>query len=301
MTTDWIYIALLSAVALGTVNVVDSHLLSQRMPSLKSFVLPVGIIYVIIGVIFAFLFPLQSTSAIHLSAAVVSALLRATAIYLMLDLFRKEEVTVIIPVLYAYPIFVAILAIPILGESLTLLEWMAIFMVVAGAIMISIKKTTPDGSSKWNLKILAILAGCGLMLALSDISAKYALESISSQNVFWISSIIMGLVFLALTLRPASWKQLLSMPKLSGTLIIITSNEILALTGVLLSFTAIQLGPVSLVSTVFSTRPLFVVIASLIISRLYPSFLKWQNPRLIAIRVIAVLMIVGGIAIINLI
>jgi uncharacterized membrane protein len=301
MTTDWIYYALLSAVALGTVNVVDSHLLSQRMPSLKSFLLPVGIIYIIIGVVFSFLFPLLSINTPHLAATAVSALLRGIALYIMLDLFRKEDVAVIIPVLYAYPIFVAILAIPILGEYLTPLEWIAILMVVAGAIMISLKKTSPDGSSKWNFKILAILAGCGLMLALSDISAKFALESISSRNMFWISSIIMGLVFLTPSLRPKSWKQLLSMPKLGGTMTILACNEILALTGVLLSFIAIQSGPISLVSTVFSTRPLFVVITSFLISRLFPSFLKWQNPKLIVIRIVAVLMIVAGIAIINII
>jgi uncharacterized membrane protein len=301
MTINWVYIAILSAAALATVNVIDSHLLSHRMPSLKSFIIPVSIIYITIGVVFSFLFPLQPANTIHLAAAVISALLRAFALYPMLELFRKEEVAVVIPVLYAYPIFVAILAIPILGESLTVLEWLAVLMVVAGAIMISIKKTTPDGSSKWNFKVLAILSGCAIMLALSDISAKYALDSISSENLFWMSSICMALVFLALGLRPSSWKQLLSMARLKGTLAIITSNEILALTGIMLSFSAIKLGPVSLVSTVFSTRPLFVVIASFIISRLYPSFLNWQNPRLIYIRVLAVLMIVGGIAIINIV
>ena len=98
MTTDWIYIAILSAVALGTVNVVDSHLLSQRMPSLKSFLLPVGIIYIMIGVVFIFIYPLQQTDLLHMSTAVISALLRAAALTLMLDFFTKEEVAVIIPV-----------------------------------------------------------------------------------------------------------------------------------------------------------------------------------------------------------
>jgi drug/metabolite transporter (DMT)-like permease len=301
MTTDWIYLAILSAVALGTVNVIDSHLMSHRMPSLKSFLIPVGIIFLMMGVIFVLLFPLQPTNAWHLIIAVISALLRAAPIYIMLDLFRKEEVSVVVPVVYAYPIFVAILAIPLLGEFLTLLEWIAILMVVAGAIMISIKKTGTDGNGKWNFKILAILTGCAFMLALSDIAAKFALESISSQNLFWITSMTMGLVFLALSLRPSVWKQLLSMAKLRGTMIIIGSNEILALAGVLLSFAAIQRGPVSLVSTVFSTRPLFVIVVSFIISRIFPSFLKWENPRLITIRIVAVLMIIAGIAIINII
>ena len=251
--------------------------------------------------VFVSLFPLPSTNAFYLSTAVISGLLRAAPIYIMLDLFRKEEVSVVVPVIYAYPIFVAILAIPLLGELLTWLEWIAIFMVVAGAIMISMKKTGPDGNGKWNYKILAILTGCAFMLALSDIAAKFALESISSQNLFWISSMTMGTVFLTLALRPSAWKELASMAKLRITLIIIMSNEILALTGVLLSFAAIQRGPVSLVSTIFSTRPLFVIIASFIISRIFPSFLKWENPRLITIRIVAVLMIIAGIAIINII
>jgi drug/metabolite transporter (DMT)-like permease len=301
MTTDWIYLAILSALALAIVNVVDSHLMSHRMPSLKAFLIPVGIIFFLMGVVFTFLFPLQPTNPLHIIIAVVSALFRAVPIYFMLDLFRKEEVSVVVPVVYAYPIFVAILAIPLLGEFITLPEWIAILMVVAGAIMISIKKTGTDGSSKWNFKILAILTGCAFMLAISDIAAKFALESISSQNLFWITSMTMGLVYLALALRPSVWKELFSMAKLRGTMLIIGTNEILALTGVLLSFAAIQRGPVSLVSTIFSTRPLFVIVVSFIISHLFPSFLKWENPRLITIRIVAVLMIIAGIAIINII
>jgi hypothetical protein len=58
---------------------------------------------------------------------------------------------------------------------------------------------------------------------------------------------------------------------------------------------------VSLVSTVVSSRPIFVVIFALILSRVSPMFLQWQPGKaMLVLRLIAITMIVGGIAIIYL-
>jgi uncharacterized membrane protein len=69
--------------------------------------------------------------------------------------------------------------------------------------------------------------------------------------------------------------------------------------GVVMSFRAMEMGPISLVSTIASSRPVFVVIYAIILSRTYPAFLKWQtSKRILALRLIAIAMIVGGIVII---
>jgi hypothetical protein len=58
---------------------------------------------------------------------------------------------------------------------------------------------------------------------------------------------------------------------------------------------------VSLVSTIASSRPIFVVIYALILSRTSPMFLEWQSGKgMLALRLIAIAMIVSGIAIIYL-
>jgi len=79
-------------------------------------------------------------------------------------------------------------------------------------------------------------------------------------------------------------------------------NETLAPIGIVLSFWALERGPVSLVSTIISSRPMFVLMAALILSRLSPMFLKWRYGKwILAMRLIATAMIVSGIAIIHLV
>ena len=75
----------------------------------------------------------------------------------------------------------------------------------------------------------------------------------------------------------------------------------LAPAAIALSFWAIERGPVSLVSTILSSRPIFVFIYALVLGRFFPVFLEWSSTRkALVIRVIAIAMIFGGIAIIQL-
>jgi uncharacterized membrane protein len=74
----------------------------------------------------------------------------------------------------------------------------------------------------------------------------------------------------------------------------------LAATGIVLSFLAMEGGDVSLVSAVLGSRPLFVFIFALILSRISPHVLIERfTPRTVFTKVIAITMIVTGITLIN--
>ena len=286
---------------MGVVNIVDSHLLSKRMPGLQAFLLPVGIVYLIYGLICFILFPLPDGISIWpLLVAIISGILRTAAVLIMLDSLRREEVSRVIPVVYAYPIFVAIMAVPLLGESLNYLQWLAIVIVVAGVVMVSARQN-PSGSTSWQYKPLLLLFGSSLLLAMADIASKYALAHISVWNMFWVSALCMSSIFLLVSIRPNTVRQLVYMKRRDSAIGLLTFNETLALGGVALSFWALARGPVSLVSTIVSSRPMFVLIFALILSRVSPMFLEWHSGRgTLALRIISTAMVVGGIAIIHL-
>ncbi len=67
-------------------------------------------------------------------------------------------------------------------------------------------------------------------------------------------------------------------------------------------FWAMEMGPVSLVSAITSSRPIFVVIYALILTRMRPTFLleRRAGQGVLLLRLMAALMIAGGIAIIYL-
>lgn len=301
MPGDWVSIALLSAAVLGVVNIIDSHLISQRMPSLRAFLLPVGIIHLIYGLVVFGLYPLpEGVSIWPVLVAVASGILRTAAVSIMLYTMKKEEVSRIIPVVYTYPIFVAIMAVSFLGEALYYLQWLAIVIVVAGAVMVSVRRTA-DGSATWRVKPLLILFGSSLLMAMADVTAKYALAYISFWNMFWITAFSLSGIFLLTSIRPHIIEQLRNMQRRNSAIALLALNETLAPIGIMLSLWAMERGLVSLVSTIIGSRPIFVVIYALILSRISPKFLEWQRGKgMLVLRLVAITMIVGGVAIIYL-
>jgi len=300
-TVSWVNTAILSAAILGVVNIFDSHLVSKRMPSLRAFFFPIGVIHLVYGSILCTLFPLpEGINILPVIITVVSALLRAGAVSLMLYSLKREEVSRVIPVVYTYPIFVAIMAVLLLGETLHYTGWLAIIIVVAGAVMISARQSS-SGTTTWLGKPLIIFITSTLLFALADIASKYALSYVSFWNMFSISTICMSGVFLLVSTRPQIWKQISNMKRRTSSLVLLAFNETLAPVGILLSFWALQRGPASLVSPIVGSRPIFVVIAALILSRVAPTFLEWRPGKgRLALRLIATAMIVGGITIIHL-
>jgi len=298
---DWASTAILSAALLGVVNIFDSHLITKRMPGFRAFLLLVTITHVIYAVLAFFYFPLPEGIGIWpVLVAVVAGLLRTASIIIMLYIMTKEEVSRVVPVVYTYPIFVAIIAVPVLGEPLSYLQWLAIVIVVSGAAMVSIRKDL-SSTTAWLGKPFLLLFGASLLMAMSDLTSKYALSYMSFWNMFCINAFLMSASFLLISVRPSVLRQIVNMKRKKSSFALIALNETIAPTAILLSIWALQRGPVSLVSTISSTRPIFVVIYALILSRVLPAFLEWRTGGvMLALRLIGTAMTVGGIAIIYL-
>ena len=298
---SWINTALLSAAIFGAVNIIDSHLLSKRMPGLLAFLLPVSTISLTYGLVLFYLFPLPgNTSAGTLLLAITSGIFRTGGVAIMLHTLKREEVSRVTPVVYTYPVLVAIMAAPLLGESLYYQEWLAIIMVVAGAVIISFRQSL-SGATTWPGKMFLLLFGSSLLLAMADITSKYVLAYISSWHLFWLTTFCMSGIFFLVSIRPHVLKQLINMKQRSSTIALLIFNELLAPVAIILSLWAIERGPVSLVSTIISSRPIFVLAYALILNRVLPMFLEWQpGKRMLALRLTATALIITGITIIHL-
>ncbi len=298
---DWLQVAILSAAIMGAVNVIDSHLLKHRMPGLRAYLLPVGVIHLITALVLLYLFPLApDTGLLPLIAAIGSSIIRAVAIINMLYIMTRVEVSRVIPVVHTYPIFVAVMAVLLLGESLLPLEWFAIFMVVGGALLVSLRHSLTSAGIRLG-RSFGLLFASSLLIAGADVASKYALEYLSFWNMYYIGAMGMSAAFFLISFRRSVFDELRSMPQHKSTLALITFNELLAPVGIVLSFWAIERGPVSLVSTILSTRPIFVFIYAVLLGRALPMFLEWKPTKgILLLRLIATAMIVGGIAIIQL-
>ncbi|MEE8618591.1 MAG: EamA family transporter [Dehalococcoidales bacterium] len=298
---NWASVAILSTATFAVVNTIDSHLLSKRMPGLRVYLLPVSIFHLFYGLLLFYLVPLpEGIGILPVLVAVVSGIFRTIAVTIILYNLQREEVSRVIPVVYTYPIFVAIIAVLFMGETLGYLQWLAIIIVVAGAVMVSVRQS-PSGSTIWLGKPLPLLFGSSLLLAMADITSKYALAYISFWNMFSLTAFCISGIFLLVSMRPHILRQLTNMERRNSAIVLLAFSETLAPVGIALLFWALERGPVSLVSTIASSRPVFVVIFALILSRILPEFTEWQPGKgMLTLRLVAIAMIFGGITIIYL-
>ncbi len=301
MTINWVTFAVLSTAVMGFISVFDANMIQRRMPGWRPFLLGMcPFLFIYVAVLFVIIPIPQGAGADAWTAAVAAGALRGIAFAVMLRTMNEEEVTRVVPVIGTYPVFVALFAIPLLGEHLSSLQWVAVALAVGGAVLISVKRDRQKrgpflSHTFWKLAAAAVL------LALADVGNKYALESLPVWNVYAIGSLFLGVVFAAVTLRPAVLREIRDMPRRHRNMFLVFLNVVVAMLGNWLLFEAMDRGPVSLVSAVAGSRHVFVFVYGLLLGSVVTRFMDWdRNPRSLLPRLFATLMITAGIVLIYL-
>ncbi|MFC2013092.1 EamA family transporter [Chloroflexota bacterium] len=300
---NWAVLAILGAASFGIVSIIDSHLLTRKMPGIRAYFLLVSPFQLVYSLVFLFLFPLPAGTDIGIIViAVISVVIRVSALIIMMYTLLKEEVSQVVPIVYTYPVFVAIMAMPLLGETLDSLQWLAIIVVVIGAVAVSFRLSS-TGSLSWRGRSLLLLLGASLLLALADITAKHVMNYIQPWNMFWINGLCISGMFILISLRRQVLQQIGGIKQVRTTMFLLALNVgVLGPVTMLMVLLALQAGPVSLVSTVMGgSRPVFVFIYAFILSRVFPGFIRWHaDGRMLILRLVAIAMIAGGVAVIQL-
>lgn len=296
---SWIGIALGSSAILAIVNIIDSHILSRRLGRLGMYLMVLTPIYLVLGAILYILFPLPANVTVGLLLGVVgSSIIRGAAVGIMLYSLRTQEVSRVVPVVYAYPVLVAIMAMPVLGERLSWLSWLAIVIVIAGVLLVSIN---PGLKSQATTRRLLLLILTGFLFSGADISTKYLLTYFSFWKLFAFNALVMGAMFGTFSLRSGTYRLLRDSKNRNSTLVLILGNETIAVVALLLGTYAISSGPVAIVSALLGSRPIFVALIATGLSYLIPGFLRSEQVReRAAAKFIAAFMIVIGITLIYL-
>ncbi len=296
----WIIAILASAAVMSITNITDSHLLSKKMPSLAAYLLPIGMTHLVIGSIMLAVFSFPADAVLPVLAAIGTGLINGAAAILVLNTMRQGEVSRIIPVISSSPIFVALLSVPLLGEAVGLQDWLGILLTVAGAILVSIQRDGNGRKVKLQ-KSFILLVAASLMYAISNVSSKYALETISFWTMFSLNSICCAIVHLLYSARKTTFGELKNLKQPTRTLGMTVANQCIVCVGVLLSFFAVEKGPISLVSAVANIRPAFVFLIAVTLSRFFPGVVDERLTRgTVILKFSAIAIIIGGVTLLTL-
>jgi len=288
---NWALLSLAAAFVWAIVSIIDKHLLTKW---LKHPIIPTLSIGVAGGVLVPFLHFFGKMPALpvnHWLLFFFSSALFFGAALLYFKAIKIEEISRVIPLFYISPLFISILAAIFLGEIFTPIKYVGILLIVGGAILISLRKELKITISKafWFMIVAAIF------IAASITMTKYLLNYWNYWTVFAYYRLCYFILILPFIFT--------SLPKLKETvsekgaraLGFVFLNSLLNLVGMLLITIATAIGFVTLVNTISSVQPFFVIVMTVLLSYFAPRFFKEGISRkTVAFKFLAAAMIFVG-------
>ncbi|MGZ8931938.1 MAG: EamA family transporter [Halobacteriota archaeon] len=292
MAVEWFYFALLSSVLISGVNIIDKILISDyKIPPL---------VYVLV-ISATSLMPLVTLAFFHLTPLPLgilafTILVGFVRIYYTLPYFKAlmvEEVSRVIPLLQLTPVFVLILSSVVLHEALRPQDYVAFGLLVLGGTLFAIRLTKGIRISlAFYLMILA-----SFLLALYSVALKYLFSVQDFYTIFiWVQ--IAGFItfFQFIPFRPFR-SSLVTTYKITSRKIgiIIVAEQAVAYVSLFAYNYAIAHGPITLISSVGATQPLFVLLFATILSYRFPRVLREELTRMdVALKVLGLIAIFAG-------
>ena len=299
----WILAALANPLVFSIVTLVDKKVLSGFGMPLPSFNLWVGGSQGIFGtVVLLTSFP-AGVNFIVLVQAWSIGVLQAFTLIFMFWMLKREDPSRVIPAMQTSPIYVALLAWLIFGESLSAWHWLAVMLAVGGSILSSVTVGSAGSTGRLVFQPLFLLLALGaLLMASSQLITKAIIDDLSTLHIVSIRGLGLFTVMAIVFARPDALRTLgkfLKQPKKAPWIIV--AEGVMPFNGHLLITYAIGKGPVALVSALGGARPIFVFSLTALGTWLAPKLVFEQFTRVsMLLKLLSASMVVAAVVIISL-
>lgn len=295
---NWLVAIHISVVLFAVVSVLDKHLVARMFPSAATFNIVFGLLQFVVAP--TFLIAVVFTVGFDGGSGIPWAMGAGVAWGLGLSLFfaglRYEEVSRAAPIQATAPVVAAIIAVTFFGDSLTLVQWGAVLLVVLSAALVSARF---DG---WTPRIahgrgLFLLMAGAVVIGVAFVVSDEAVDRMNVWAVQGFRALFMGLFVLAIMWRPSRHSELVTILKDGKAMLVMFAAEgILGPLAALALVVAFANGSVSVVSAVGSSRPLLVLIISIALSTKAWNVLNEPlDGQILGIKAVATALIVGGV------
>lgn len=291
----WAIFAILAAVTWAVNNIFDKFILTKWVKNTSIVAFALGINGLLTGIIVYILHGLIPMPVWAVWLSLLGGALYLFANWIYFQAAQKEEISKVIPLVYLDPLFTALLAIIFLQEVLNPIKYLGIFVLVAGAVLISTDK-------------LKISKSYGVMLAIIS-SVLYSVCNILNKvsynsSDFWtaFAYIRIGGFFGSLFFAGLYFKELKNEFKSIGPKsAFIFLNEFLVLVGATFFALAISKGPVSQTNALTAVQPFFVFIFATLVTWLFPKIIKERISRMsLVTKLSAITLIFAGTVLLTL-
>lgn len=268
---DWIFFALLAPVIYTIVNFVDKYVIEHKVKDGRGMPLYVAVAATVFGTTTWLIAGMPMASARNALLLCLSGAIAMCGFSLYFRAIEFSQASYIIALLQTTPIFVLILSVLLLDEQLVF--WQIVGFITVFLAVLGLSASGVGGRVKIDKAFYLILAANAL-LAISSVIIKFTsgLEGLVPILVYESWGITIGGVILA-SLFPSMRKAFAKSFKSVGypVLGIVLMNESFAILAKSLSFYAITLGPVALVSVLGGVQVFYGILFGLVLTLLAPS------------------------------
>lgn len=291
---SWVLIAVIAYLLNAIAVVVDKFLLSKKIPNPAVYAFFIATLS--LGALILIPFGFQLYSIIQIIIAISAGILFTFALLYMFKALSSNEASRITPFMGGLqPIFIFILALLFLDESLSLQQLIAFAIIISGTVLVSLQKNSEPGNKK--AYIFATIAT--VLFAISYTINKYVFvhqDFISGFVWTRVGSFIGAMTLLLSATNRQDIKTEIKAPKKDAGALFLFGQIAGALSFILVNY-AISISPsVALVNALQGLQYIFLLIIVFSLSWKFPKLLEEKMTSIIIIKkIIATLLIIGGL------
>ena len=271
---NWVFLALLAPLVYALNVFTDKYLIASRLKDYRSLPMFSGFVAFLFAIIYWPISGFEQLGGYDGFLIVLSGIFTIVGFALYLEALVKEETSLIIVLIQLIPVFVLILSLIFLGEVISNRQFIGFGLLIGASIGASLKKER----SSWGLsKAVLFIVLADLVWSAAFILIKMASLGVSIEALLIYESfgVMLGAVFLFL-LMPGLRRAFISslrVLKLSDFGLVIF-NECLYLGGKALTYIAVALGPVAIVSVLGSTQIFYGILIGAVLTFILPKVFK---------------------------
>jgi drug/metabolite transporter (DMT)-like permease len=297
---SWVLPAIASPFIYAIVSIGDKWILSTLKLRIESFNLFVGGTQLGISLVILVLLGIPDASTEALAAAIGGGMIWGVALIILFMALRREQIGRVVPVSQTSPVFAAILGVVLLGENLEWWGWLAILLVVVGAVIVSADPHQLLSGGFRKVYLWVVLAAA--LIGIAQVLLKLSSDDLNVWHNMSLRGIGLFTTLAIPVLRPSIARDLgsfITTKKTAIPVLIIEGLGPILGNGFLLL--ALANGPVSLVSALLGTRPIFILLITLAFAPIAKKALAEKFTRAdIITKTVSTAAVVGGVVIISL-
>jgi drug/metabolite transporter (DMT)-like permease len=297
---DWTVAALLGAALFAGLNITDKVIMTTLGLRARTFLLFIGFQTLTTFVVIAVVIQYPSLPAEIWLKGIGVGIFWGFGAALILWSLSRDEVSRVTPISQSYPLITVIFAVVLLGESLSVLESVAVVLAAIGAILAALKFSR--GSQSITLSgTFGYLLIAVFLIAIGQTLLKTITDDVSFWQALGFRGAGMAIVLLPMNLRREITSELLTFVRRPRAVVALVIDVALATAALSLITFAIATGPLSLTSAISGSTPLIVFFATVLLGKKFPQLLgETLSSRLMIQKLVAAVLVVTGLTIIAL-